>query len=125
MEDLETTLLIQEIMDKAVNGEAQSFTYILTWREFRYYKRLRLSTKLVIRTLKASANNLFKEYCNEVSTGAADVTKLFAYCQLLDMTDFYENELSTIQLMLDDYDEYLGNFGNFVKALLGEKRNEL
>lgn len=125
MTDQETTLLIEEILDKAREGRAQPFTYILYWNEFREYRRQRLSTKLVIKTLKASAKNLFKEYCNEIAAGASDVTKLFAYKQFLDIIDFYENELNTLQLMLDDYDEYLGNFRNFINALLGEKRTEI
>lgn len=125
MTDQETTLLIEEILAKAREGRAQPFAYILYWNEFKEYIRQRLSTKLVIKTLKASAKNLFKEYCSEIAAGASDVTKLFAYKQFLDIIDFYENELNTLQLMIDDYSEYLGNFRNFINALLGEKRSVL
>lgn len=123
MTDQETTLLIQEIITKALDGTAQPFKPILYWGEFRYYSRWVRSTKLIIKTLRKSANNLFKEYCKDVIAGISDITKLLAYQQLLDIKDFYENDLKTIQSMLDDYDEYLGDFGNFIKALLGGERD--
>ena len=36
--------------------------------------------------------------------------------------DFYKNELDTLNQMLADYDEYLGNWFNFFDALLGGRR---
>lgn len=124
MTDQEITLIVQELIDKALNGETRRFNRIMYWREFRYYKRLRLSTRLVIKTLKASASNLFKEYCHGITTGTSDITKLLTYCQLLDIIDFYENDLETIQLMLDDYNEYICDYGNFIRALFGVRREE-
>ncbi len=122
MTDQETTSLIRDIITKAQEDQAQPFRPILYWSEFNYYRRCTLSTKVIIKLLKTSAKNLFKEYCKDVIAGISDITKLLAYQQLLDIKDFYENELSTIRAMLDDYDEYLGNFRNFVSALCGERR---
>ena len=122
MTDQETTQLIREIMNKALEGKAQVFRPILYWREFRYYHRQAISTKLIIKTLKSSANNLFKEYCRDVIHGISDATKLLAYIQILDIKAFYENEIDTIKQMLDDYDKYLGDFYNFWHAFLGGRR---
>ena len=123
MTEQEATLIIQDIINKATEGRALIFRRILYWSEFNYYRRWAVSTKLIIKTLKQSANNLFKEYCKDVIAGISDVAKLLAYSQLLAIIAFYENDLNTVQSMLDDYDEYLGNFGNFLRAiLLGEER---
>ena len=122
MTDQEATLLIQDIINKAQEGRAHPFRTILYWSEFRYYKRWVFSTKVVIRMLRTSANNLFTEYCKDVVAGTADVTKLLAYQQLLDIIAFYETDLKTIQSMLDDYYEYIDNFWNFIGALFGERR---
>lgn len=122
MADQDLTLLVQEIINKALEGDAHPFRPILYWSEFRYYHGWARSTKLVIRTLKTSAKDLFKEYCKDVIAGISDVTKILAYSQLLDIAAFYENDLNTVQQMLDDYDEYLGNFRNFIGALFGERR---
>lgn len=122
MTDYETELLVQDIINKAMEGEPLPFRPILYWGEFRFYRKLSVSTKLVIKTLKTSANELFKSYCKDVIAGISDVTKMLAYSQLLDMTAFYENDLNTIQQMLDDYDEYLGDWRKFFGALLGERR---
>lgn len=122
MTDQETTALVQDIISKATEGEVRPFRAILYWSEYRYFRRLVFSTKVVIKTLNTSANNLFKEYCRDVRNGTSDVTKLLAYQQLLDITAFYENDLNIVQSMVDDYDEYLCNFGNFVRALFGERR---
>lgn len=121
MTDQETTLLIQDIINKALEGRVQPFRTILYWSEYRYYRRWTRSTKLIIKTLRASANNLFKEYCEDVIAGISDVTKLLAYSRLLDIISFYENDLKTVRFMLKDYDEYITT-GNFWYAFLGGRR---
>ncbi len=121
MMDTETTQLISDIMAKAQEGKAHPFRHIVYWSEFRYYKRWIISTKLIIKTLKASANSLFKEYCKDVIAGISDIMKLLAYSELLDIIAFYENDLKTVQQMLDDYNNYLGE-GNFWYSLLGGRR---
>lgn len=122
MTDQETTLLIQDIVNKALEGKERPFRYILYWSEYRYYRGWVTSTKIVIKALKQSANNLFKEYCKDVIVGISDITKLLAYQQLLDIIDFYEAELKTVLAMINDYDEYICNFSNFIRALFGERR---
>ena len=123
MTDQETTLLIQDIINKALEGKAHPFRPILYWSEYRYYRRWTFSTKIVIKTLKQSANNLFKEYCKDVIAGISDITKLLAYQQLLDIKDFYETDLNTVRQMIDDYEEYTHSFGNCIRALCGERRD--
>ncbi len=124
MTEQETTLLIYEILNKALEGDALPFKLITCWNEFLYYLRWSRSTKIVIKTLKTSANKLFKEYCQDVIAGISDITKLLAYKQLLDVTAFYENDLATVQKMLDEYDDYLGDWGNFWRhVFLRESRD--
>jgi hypothetical protein len=122
MTDDEAKQLILDIINKPQEGKSLEFQPISYWSEFRYYSRLYRSTRLVIKTLKASANRLFKEYCKEVVAGTASVNKLLAYSQLLDIIAFYEADLSTIKRMLDDYDEYLGQ-GHFWYSFLGGQRD--
>ena len=122
MVDQETTLLIQEVINKALTEQALVFSPIVCWSDFRYYRKRATFTKLIIKTLKRAAKNLFKEYYKAVINGISDITKLLAYEQLLDIIDFYKNELDTLNQMLADYDEYLGNWFNFFDALLGGRR---
>ena len=121
MTDQETTQLITNIINKALEGKAQPFRSILYWSEYRYYHRCIRSTKLIIRTLQVSAANLFKDYCQDVIDGISDVTKLLAYQQLLGIIAFYKNDLSTIQSMMLEYEDYLGE-GNFWYSILGGRR---
>ena len=124
MTEQETTLLIYEILNKALEGDALPFNLITCWNEFLYYLRWSRSTKIVIKTLKTSANKLFKEYCKDVIAGISDITKLLAYKQLLDVTAFYENDLATVHKMLDEYDDYLADWGNFWRhVFLRESRD--
>ena len=123
MTDQDTTLLIQDIINRAQEGRAFPFRTIRYWSEFRYFQRYARSTKVIIRILRVSANNLFKDYCKGVIAGISDITKLLAYQQLLDIVDFYKEELETIDAMLTEYDEYLGDLGNFIGALFGERRD--
>jgi hypothetical protein len=123
MADQETIQVIQDIINRAQEGRAFPFRTIIYWSEFQYFKGYARSNKLIIKLLRTSANNLFKEYCKDVIAGISDITKILAYAQMLDIIAFYQKELETIQDMLDDYDEYLGNFWNFVNALFGERRD--
>ncbi len=121
MVDQETTLLIQDIINKALEGKAHPFRDILYWSEFRYYKGWVRSAKILIKILTSSANKLFKEYCKDVIAGISDITKLLAYEQLLDIMDFYKKDLDTVQAMLIEYEDYLGE-GNFWYSFLGGRR---
>lgn len=124
MTEQETSLLIYELINKALEGDALPFKLITCWNEFLYYLRWRRSTKIVIKTLKTSANKLFKDYCKDVIAGISEITKLLAYKQLLEITAFYENELATVQKMLDEYDNYLDDWGNIWRhVFLGESRD--
>lgn len=121
MNNTEASLLIADIINKALEGKAFPFRTILYWSEYWYFRRWSRSTTIVIKTLRASACSLFKKYCNEVIAGISDVTKLLAYNQLLEIIAFYENDLNTIRQMLDDYEDYL-NSGNFLEAFFGNRR---
>lgn len=121
MTDQDSKLIIQDIINKA-QGPAQPFRPILYWSEYRYYQRVQLSNKLIIRALWSSAESLFTEYCHNVVTGTQDVSKLFAYSQLLDIKAFYERDLDTVKRMLDDYTTYILE-GNFFYSLFGGRRD--
>ena len=121
MNNTDTRYILLEIINQAQEGNSIKFQYIKSWREFKFRWRQARSTKIVIKTLKASAKNLFNEYCKDVIAGISDVTKLLAYVELQDIIAFYEEDLSTLQKMLDEYDGYLGK-GNFWYSFLGGER---
>ena len=123
MTDQETTQVIQAIIDKAQEGKSQPFRTILYWSEFRYYRGLKKATKLVIETLRISSKRLFKSYCEDVIAGVSDINKILAYTQLLDIIDFYQQDLETLQAMLTEYDDYLGE-GNFWYSFFGGRRED-
>lgn len=123
MTDQETTQVIQAIIDKAQEGKAQPFRTILYWSEFKYYRGLKKATRLVIETLRISSKRLFKSYCEDVIAGISDLSKLLAYLQLLDIIDFYQQDLETIQTMLTEYYDYLGE-GNFWYSFFGGRRED-
>ena len=122
MDSTESKQLVSEIINKAREGKSLEFHLIIYWSEFRYYGRLAKANKLIIKTLRSSAKKLFKNYRKDVIAGISEVDKLLAYSQLLDIISFYEQELSTIKQMLDEYDEYLGQ-GHFWHAFLGGQRD--
>ncbi len=115
--------LILEIIDNAQKLKYIEFHYITSWAEFRHYSKLITSTKFIIRALKSSANKLFDSYCKDVIAGISAVNKLLAYSQLQDIITFYKKDLDTLRKMVNEYDEYLGNLGNLIGALLGERRD--
>ena len=112
--------LVLDIINKAQEGRVQPFRPIVCWEEFRYYGRLARSNKLIIKTLKISADGLFTEYCQDVIDGTSNVNMLLAYRQLLEIKEFYEKDLEVIKQMLDDYDKYLGD--HFWYSFFGGRR---
>lgn len=122
MTEQDAKQLISDILNHAQEDKQFEFKYICSWAEFRHYSKIIKSTKFVIKTLKTSADKLFKEYCQDVIIGISDVNKLLAYSQLVDVICFYEADINTIKKMIDEYDNYLGDWGNFFNALLGGER---
>lgn len=122
MTESEAKQLLSDILTHAQEDKQFEFQYIRSWAEFRHYYKIIKSTKFVIKTLKTSANKLFTEYCQDVIFGISDVNKLLAYSQLIDVIAFYEADINTIKQMLDEYDNYLGDWGNFLNAILGGER---
>jgi hypothetical protein len=122
MQKTEAQQLLSEILDYAKEGKSIEFHFITSWSEFSFIRKSHKATRLVIKTLKASANKLFKTYCKEVPSGAADFNRLLAFAQLQEVIIFYEKELVTMKRMIDEYDEYLGQ-GHFWYSLLGGERN--
>lgn len=121
MQDTEAQQLLLEILNYAHEGKLIELHLITSWREFRFRQQSARATKVIIRALKESAENLFKTYCKDVSTGPADITKLLAYSELLDIIAFYKKDLDILKRMLDEYDEYLGK-GHFWYSFLGGER---
>ena len=121
MTDAEVSDLILDIITKAQEGKAFPYRDILYWREYRYYKKWIFSTRLIIRTLAASAESLFDSYCEDVINGISDVSKLIAYSQLLDIINFYAEDLKTVTQMVADYSSYIEE-GNFWYSFLGGRR---
>ena len=114
--------LILKIVETALTEENLKFSYITTWHEFRYRAKQARATKMLIKVLKASARRLFKSYCTDVIAGVSDITKLTAHSQLLDVVAFYERDLTVLKQMTAEYDEYLGDCGNFFHAIFGGER---
>ena len=121
MQTTDVQELLLNILEQAQEGKLTEFKFITTWNEFISYWKISKSTKLVIRALRSGAKKLFKDYCSDVASGSADVNKLLTFSQLQDTIAFYENDLSTIKRMLDEYDDYLGK-GNFWHSFLGGER---
>lgn len=122
MTEPEAKQLLSDILTHAQEDKQFEFQYIRSWAEFRHYSKILKSTKYIIKTLRTSANKLFKEYCQDVIIGISDVNKLLAYSQLQDVIAFYEADINTIKQMLDEYDNYLGDWSNFLNAILGGER---
>ena len=121
MQDTEAQQLLLNILAHAEEGKFTEFHFITSWLEFRFYFRTHKSTKLIIKTLRSAAKNLFKSYCKDISIGSADFTQLLAYAELQEVIAFYEKDLRIVKRMLDEYDNYLGR-GHFWYSFLGGER---
>lgn len=121
MNNTEAQQILEEILAQAEKGQSTEFRFITSWYDFRSCFIQYKSTKLIIKMLKQSSKSLFKTYYIDVINGISDVTKLLAFTQLDDVIAFYQKELSTLDKMLDEYEDYLWH-GNFLYAFFGGER---
>ena len=112
MFEQETQQLLLEIIERAENRQFTEFRLLISWDEFRTHKQMARANKLIISMLKTSARNLINSYYKNVLIGISDVNELLAWRQLQEIIEFYQKDLETIQKMIDEYDDYLGE-GNF------------
>lgn len=122
MDNTEAQQLLIEIIEQAQNQKFTEFRLITTWADFRYWRKNTLATKLIIRMLEDASRNIFKDYCRTVESGTQDIQQLLAYTEIREITGFYNKELETMQKMIDEYDEWLGQ-GHFWYSFLGGERD--
>lgn len=122
MQKAEAQQLLLKIIEYAEKGKSTEFHLITSWQNFRICRQNRRTTELIIRALNVAADNLFRDYCRDVSAGTTNVNKLLAFSQLQNITAFYKKDLDTLKCMLDEYDDYLGK-GHFWYSFLGGERD--
>ena len=122
MQATEVQEIINELINQAESGEHTDRHLITTWTEYRFYLGQQRALKVVIKLLRNCADLVFADYCKEIPLGTSDLNKLLAYSQLRDVTAYYEQELALVKEMNDEYDNYLGNWANFFKAIIGYQR---
>jgi hypothetical protein len=122
MQDTEAQQLLLEILEQAEQKKFVEFRLIKSWSEFMFYRKSRTATKLIIKALDQSSRDLIKSYCKQVESGTSDVSWLLAYSELKDVIAFYEKDLETLQKMLDEFDNWLGQ-GHFFYSILGGERD--
>lgn len=123
MDEQAALLIISKILEQAQERKFTEFHLIDNFEEFLWYHDMEYSTKVVIKLLKRTSNNILKEYCKTVTSGISDVTQLLAYTQILDAVNFYKEELNIVTNMVDEYTRYLCH-GNFWHAFLGGSRHD-
>lgn len=121
MEPIDEHQIVQNILVRAQNRDYTKVHLLEYFEEYGRYRMELRTTQLVLRILRDSANKLFKTYCKQIPSGAADINVLLAFVQLQEVIEFYETDLKIIQQMLEEYEDYLRH-GNLFSALLGEKR---
>lgn len=113
--------LMSELIYNAESGKHRQFQLLCSWQEYSRAKKVQRGHLLLVSSIKKSAAKLFKRYCADVATGNADVVKLLAYCSTIKVLRFYEEELTTITDMVDEYETYL-ICGNWLDFILGSPR---
>ena len=122
MQITEVHELINELINQAELQEHTEQHLITTLAEYRFYLGQQRALKVVIKLLRNCANLVFTDYCKEVMIGEPDFGKILAFSQLRDVAVYYEQEFAIVKEMNDEYDNYLGDWGNFFKALAGHTR---
>ena len=113
--------LASELIRNAKSGKHRPFQYLQNYKEYFRARKICHVERLLVSSVKQSANRLFKNYCKGVSAGKSDINILLAYNALTDVLSFYKEELKTISDMVIEYECYLVN-GNLMDFILGSQR---
>lgn len=120
MED--TQELILDLLIHARSGEHTKFEKLRWFSDYFAGCTTRRATRKVVEILEYAADNLFNKYCKAITKHQADVNLILAYKQLQQATEFYQEELSILDKIILDYEDYLWS-GNFFRSVfLGEER---
>ena len=112
---------MSELIYNAESGNHRKFCFLRSWYEYLRAKKVRQTHRLLVSSIRQSADRLFKRYCKAIEAGETDVIKLLAYCTTVKVLSFYEEELSTISDMVIEYECYLAN-GNWLDFLFDTQR---
>ena len=108
--------LMSDLIQKAETAKHRQFQFIISFREYLNIRKLKRAHVLLVSSIDKSANKLFKKYCKDVTKGNEQVIKLIAYCTVVNILKFYEEELRILEDMLEEYECYLfaDNWTDFI-----------
>ena len=109
--------LVTELVCRAESAKHMKFHFLRHWTEYTDTKKVRRAHKLLVESIRKSADRLFKQYCKSIITGDSDVINLVAYTTTKNVLSFYEEELLILDNMLEEYEAYLFS-GNFIGSWL-------
>ena len=110
--------LLVELITNTERGQHRPFQLLINYREYFRARKIRRAHKLLVASLKQSLDKQLKKYCKAITAGETEVIKLFAYCTINKVLEFYEEELRIINDMIDEYECYLeGNLLDFILGL--------
>lgn len=115
--------LLTNIIDYAETGEPITFHFIRTWREYSTIRKSARRTKLLVKSLQASHNKVFKRYCKSIPDRKTSFTQLLVCNTLKSTAAFYLAEYRILQDMIEEFESYL-LAGNLLDAILLGYRSE-
>ena len=114
--------LLSELITKATTSKHIEFQFLRSWREYLNVRKMRRAHELLVAGLQRSARKQFNNYCNAIQAGETKVISLLAYCTILKVIQFYEEELKILNDILNEYEWYLF-YGNWVDFILYQNRS--
>jgi hypothetical protein len=113
--------LMSYLIKRTEAGEHRQFHFLRSWREYSDTRKIWRINKLITVSLKKSAKRLFNNYCIAIEAGETEVVNLLAYTTVTKVLKFWEEELTIISDMIDEYEVYLAA-GNWLDFFLGTQR---
>jgi hypothetical protein len=110
-----------DLLCNVESGKHRQFQFLRNWHEYRNTKKIRRAHTLLVGSLRQSLRAQLKRYCKAVKAGETEIINLLAYTTTQNVLNFYEEELSILEDMLDEYEWYLF-YGNWVDFILGVDR---
>lgn len=108
----------------AREGKHHQFQYIRNFRDYLFIKKIKKSLQTMLSHLALSEDDLFSEYCHDVTKGNSTVDKLLTYKELGKLIDFYEEEYRVTSSVLQEFEAYMKSGHILDMLFFGERESK-
>ena len=115
--------LAEQLIQRAKKGDHSNFEFIRSLEEYAAAKMIKKALKKVVKSFDTPKNNLYRAHVKSVQEGEDELNVILAFSELVQVVNFYSDEIGIVSDMIDEYVSYVHS-GHIWDTLVGNYRKE-